>query len=175
LAGRKRLIDGQLLFMLAVLAALVAVGFWQGGGARVIEGLEGGGRLLVRIGLIVVVSLLVAGFAEVLVPKHWVQDALGEGSGLRGIATGVVAGAITPAGQYVAMPIAVVLLRSGAATAPVVAFLTAWSLLALHRLLAWEVPLLGVRFAATRWAICLLLPFLAGWVASFLQEKMRTP
>ncbi|NNL86745.1 MAG: hypothetical protein HKP27_13880 [Myxococcales bacterium] len=73
------------------------------------------------------------------------------------------------------MPIAVVLLRSGAATAPVVAFLTAWSLLALHRLLAWEVPLLGVRFAATRWAICLLLPFLAGWIASFLQAKMRTP
>ncbi len=175
MAGRKRLIDGQLIFMVAALALLVGIGFWQGGAPRVIEGFEGGGRLVMRIGLIVFVSLLVAGFAEVLVPKHWVQGALGEGSGFRGIATGVVAGAITPAGPYVAMPIAVVLLRSGAAAPPVIAFLTAWALLALHRLIAWEVPLLGLRFAAVRWAICLLLPFLAAWMATFLQDKLRTP
>ena len=161
--------------MVAALALLAGVAFFQGGSPRVIEGFEGGGRLVVRIGLIVLVSLLVAGFAEVLVPKQWVQGALGEESGFRGIATGVVAGAITPAGPYVAMPIAVVLLRSGAATPPVVAFLTAWSLLALHRLIAWEVPLLGLRFAAVRWGICLLLPFLAAWIATFLQDKLRTP
>ena len=49
-----------------------------------------------------------------------------------------------------------------------VAFLSAWALLALHRLVAWEVPILGWRFAALRYASCLVLPFLAGLVARAL-------
>jgi len=44
----------------------------------------------------------------------------------------------------------------------VVAYLTAWSLLALHRLVAWEVPILGARFALLRFAVSILLPILAG-------------
>ena len=47
----------------------------------------------------------------------------------------------------------------------VVAYLSAWSLLALHRLVAWEVPILGARFALLRYAICLGLPVLAGLLA----------
>ena len=34
-------------------------------------------------------------------------------------------------------------IRTGAGAGPVVAFLSSWSLLALHRLVAWEVPILG--------------------------------
>ena len=60
------------------------------------------------------------------------------------------------------MPIAAVLLRSGASSAAVVAFVAAWALLAVHRLVAWEVPILGWRFALLRYAVCLVLPVIAG-------------
>ena len=66
------------------------------------------------------------------------------------------------------MPIAAVMLRAGAATGPVIAFLTAWSLLALHRLVAWEVPILGWRIAALRYGVSLAIPVLAGLAARAL-------
>jgi hypothetical protein len=47
----------------------------------------------------------------------------------------------------------------------VIAYLTGWSLLAVHRLVAWEVPILGARFALVRYAICAVLPVLAGLLA----------
>jgi hypothetical protein len=55
--------------------------------------------------------------------------------------------------------------RAGAGAGPVVAFVAAWALLALHRLVAWEIPLLGWRIAALRYAVCLALPVAAGLLA----------
>ena len=63
------------------------------------------------------------------------------------------------------MPLAAGMLRSGAAPAAVVTFLSAWSLLSIHRLFAWEIPILGAPFALTRWALCLVLPVLVGVAA----------
>jgi hypothetical protein len=68
------------------------------------------------------------------------------------------------------MPLAAAMLRSGAAPAAVVAFVTAWSLLAVHRLFAWELPILGAPFALTRWGICLLLPVAAGALMRLFQR-----
>ena len=69
------------------------------------------------------------------------------------------------------MPIAVVMIRAGAATGPVVAYLTAWSLLSVHRLVAWEIPILGWQFAAIRYGASLLLPLMAGWLAAALMRS----
>jgi uncharacterized membrane protein YraQ (UPF0718 family) len=167
----RPVIDGQLLFLVALLAVLGALAWWRGGATLVSEGLVGGGSLLLRFSLVIAVSFLAAGFAEVLVPKGWVQEALGADSGLRGIVLASLAGVVTPAGPFVSMPIAAVLIRSGAAPGPVVAFLTGWSLLALHRLLAWEIPILGTRFALFRYAVSLLLPLLAGLIARALTRN----
>jgi hypothetical protein len=51
----------------------------------------------------------------------------------------------------------------------VVAFLTAWSLLALHRFVAWEIPILGWRLAALRYSVSLAIPVLAGLAARWLR------
>ena len=101
----------------------------------------------------------------VLIPREWVQTALGHDSGVRGIVLASAAGIATPAGPFVSLPIAATLLGAGAAPPAVIAYLSAWSLLALHRLLAWEVPILGARFALVRYAICIALPILAGLLA----------
>lgn len=160
---RSRIIfDPQLGLMLIILALLAALAWWRGGGPLLRKGLSDGGVLLARFAAIIAISFLAAGLAQALVPRAWVQAALGHGSGLRGILLATGAGIVTPAGPYVSMPIAAVLLRSGASPSAVVSFLTAWSLLALHRFVAWEVPIVGLRFALLRYGICLLLPILAG-------------
>jgi uncharacterized membrane protein YraQ (UPF0718 family) len=162
---RRSLVDAQLVGMVVLTAALGALAWLRGGDALVRAGLSEGAAQLVRFGLLIAVSFLAAGFAQVLVPAEWIRSALGREAGLRGIAIATAAGVATPAGPFVSLPIAATLLRLGADPAAVVAYLTAWSVLALHRLIAWEMPILGARFALVRYAICAALPILAGLLA----------
>lgn len=156
------MLDAQLGGMLALTAALAALAWWRGGAALVRSGAGEGLDQLLRFGLLIAVSFFAAGFAQALIPSEWIRTALGRDSGLRGIVLASAAGIATPAGPFVSLPIAATLLRGGAEPAAVVSYLTAWSLLAVHRLVAWEVPLLGARFALVRYAMCIALPFLAG-------------
>jgi uncharacterized membrane protein YraQ (UPF0718 family) len=158
----RTILDPQLGLMVLVLGLLAALAWWQGGAPLLRKGLSDGGALLLRFSAIIAISFLAAGLAQALVPRPWVQAALGHGSGVRGILLATGAGMVTPAGPYVSMPIAAILLRSGASPSAVVSFLTAWSLLALHRFVAWEVPIVGLRFALLRYGVSLLLPVLAG-------------
>jgi uncharacterized membrane protein YraQ (UPF0718 family) len=161
-------IDGTVLVLAGVLAGLAFLAWRQGGSELVWRGLGSGGNQLVRYGLVIALSFLAAGFAEVLIPTHWIRETFGEGSGLRGIVVASAVGIVTPAGPFVSMPIAAAMIRSGAGAGPVVAFLVGWALLALHRFLAWEVPILGLRLAALRYAVCLALPPLAGLAARII-------
>ncbi|MDJ0785609.1 MAG: permease [Myxococcota bacterium] len=154
--------EGQFWFMLVVLLLLAGVVGARGGADALGSAFGEGGGLLLRFGPVIVVSFLAAGLFQWLVPTEWVRENLGHEAGLRGILIATGAGMVTPAGPFVSMPIAAVLIRAGAAPPAVVAFLTAWSLLAMHRLVAWEIPILGLRFAAIRYGISLLLPVLAG-------------
>lgn len=162
------MLDATLILMLVLLVALAWLAHARGGGELLSRGLGGGAQLLLRYAPLLAVSFVAAGLAQVLVPQAWVQQNLGADSGLRGILIAVGAGVVTPAGPFVSMPIAAVMVRSGAGAGPVVAFVTAWSLLALHRVLAWEVPILGLRLAALRYGVCLVLPVAAGLLARVL-------
>jgi uncharacterized membrane protein YraQ (UPF0718 family) len=161
--------DSSLWILLALCALLATVAYARGGAPLVQEGLEGGGRMILRYALAIAVSFVAAGFAEVLLPRAWLSSSLGESSGLRGILIATGLGMLTPAGPFVAMPIAAVMLRSGAGVGPVVAFLSAWSLIAVHRLVAWEIPILGWPLAALRYGVSLGIPVLAGLAARSLR------
>jgi len=163
--GARPVIDTVFLILLALLLALVVLAWRTGGVEQVREGLGSGAGLLVRYSALLVVSFLAAGLAESLVPHEWVSRTLGRDSGVRGIVIATGVGALTPAGPFVSMPIAAVMLRAGASVGPVVAFLTGWSLLAVHRTLAWELPILGPRMTALRYGVSLVLPVLAGLLA----------
>jgi uncharacterized membrane protein YraQ (UPF0718 family) len=157
--------DKVFLILFAVLIALVVLAWREGGVEQVRSGLGGGASLLVRYSALLVVSFLAAGLAEVLVPQEWVNRTLGEDSGLRGILLATGMGALTPAGPFVSMPVAAVMLRAGAGIGAVVAFITGWSLLAVHRTLAWELPILGPRMTAIRYGVSIVLPVIAGLLA----------
>lgn len=159
------MIDGTLLLLVATVAALAWLAWVRGGEELLRRGLSDGMLLLYRYALLIVVSFLAAGLASANLPEQWMARNLGADSGLRGILIAAAAGTLTPAGPFVSMPIAAVMIRSGAGAGPIVAFLTGWALLALHRFVAWEVPILGWRFALLRYSSCLVLPPIAGLIA----------
>ncbi|MDB4729922.1 permease [bacterium] len=163
-----KIFDSNFWIVFGLLIALAGLAFGRGGTPLLSEALGNGARLFVRFGLVILLSFLVAGLAESLMPREWVSSALGEESGWRGLLLASAAGAITPAGPFVSMPIALTLLKSGAAPASVITFLSAWSLLAIHRLFAWEIPILGSGFALTRWSLCLVLPVIVGAASRLL-------
>lgn len=160
-----KILDSNFWIVFGLLAALSAIAVFRGGAPLLAEGLGSGTRLFLKFGAVIFLSFLVAGLAETLMPREWVAGALGEDAGVKGLFLASAAGMITPAGPFVSMPLAAGMLRSGAAPASVIVFLSSWSLLALHRLIAWEVPILGASFALTRYAACLFLPILVGLVA----------
>ena len=163
-----KIFDTNFWIVFGLLIALCGLALGRGGAPLLGEALGSGVRLFLRFGAVIFLSFLVAGLAETLMPREWVAAALGEESGWKGLFLASAAGAITPAGPFISMPLAAGMLRSGAAPAAVVAFLSAWSLLAIHRLFAWEIPILGAPFALTRWVLCLALPVLVGAAARLL-------
>lgn len=162
-----KVLDGNFWIVFGVLVALCGVALGRGGTPLLGEALGSGARLFLRFGAVIFLSFLVAGLAETLMPREWVSAALGDESGWKGLFLASAAGIVTPAGPFVSMPLAAGMLRSGAAPAPVVAFLTAWSLLAIHRLFAWEVPIMGASFAFIRWGLCLFVPVMVGAIARY--------
>ena len=75
--------------------------------------------------LLLVVAWIFAGYVGTMLPGGFVAKWLGHGSGWRGIALACVAGAMTPGGPYIAMPIVAGLYRAGVAEGALVAYLTA--------------------------------------------------
>nr|NIQ75514.1 permease [Gammaproteobacteria bacterium]NIW93851.1 permease [Phycisphaerae bacterium] len=84
---------------------------------------------------------------------------------------GTVVGGFTPGGPYVSLPIAAGLLRTGASIGTMVAFMTAWSLLAISRL-PLEVGLLGWQFTLVRLACTFFFPPIAGLIANILFSRV---
>ena len=163
-----KIFDTNFWVVSGLLIALGGIALARGGTPFLGESLGSGLRLFVRFAPVLIVSFLVVGLAEALLPREWVASVLGQDSGWRGLVLASAAGMVTPAGPYFSIPLAAGLLRTGAAPPAVVAFLASWSLLAIHRLLAWEIPLLGAPFAVTRWFLCLALPVLAGAIARLI-------
>ncbi|MBI4633138.1 MAG: permease [Deltaproteobacteria bacterium] len=116
----------------------------------------------------IVLAVLVSGFFAQIVPTELVAEWLGKDAGLRGIVIGSLVGGLTPGGPVICFPIVYVFLKTGAAVPALISFVTAWSVFAVHRVLAYEIPLMGVRFVKIRIISCLILPPLAGLMAEII-------
>jgi uncharacterized membrane protein YraQ (UPF0718 family) len=111
-------------------------------------------------------ALMTAVFVASLVPADLIGNWLGRESGLGGILLAALLGALVPGGPVIAIPTAVLLASSGAAMPQLVSFITAWSIFAVHRIVIFEIPLVGWRFTLLRLAVGLPLPFLAALLAA---------
>ena len=91
------------LIMAAIALGLFLLATAEGRGQN-ISGLKAGFRMLVEILPLLVFAFIIAGMVQVLLPRDLLSKWVGEQSGLKGIMIGVLAGAITPGGPYVSLP-----------------------------------------------------------------------
>ena len=113
----------------------------------------------------VALALLAAGFIGRIMPGEQIAHYIGPESGLLGILIASVAGGFVPSGPIVSFPVIVVFVQAGAGFPQICAFLTAWSVLALHRVFIYEIALMGWQFSASRLISSLVLPVINGLLA----------
>lgn len=120
--------------------------------------------LIVRMPIIIIaISLLIT-----LVPQDFIAEKLGVSAGMEGIFYGSILGAFLPGGPSIAFPVVVVLIKAGATGGPLIALITSWTVLAIHRLVLFEIPFMGIKFALLRLASSLILPPIAGILGGLL-------
>ena len=151
------------LVMGALAIVLFFIGFSKGQGQHV-QGLNMTWKMLLQIMPLLICAFVVAGMVQILLPKDLISRWVGAEAGMRGIFIGTIAGALTPGGPYTSLPIVAGLLRAGASTGTVVAFLTGWSLWAVARL-PMELGILGWKFTAIRFVSTFFFPPIAGLLA----------
>lgn len=111
------------------------------------------------------VALVSAGLFAELLPEQVVDRYLGDTSGLSGVLLGAALGVVTPGGAFVSFALAAGAMNAGATEPAMVAYLTAWSLFSLTKMMAEELAFLGPRFILARAAVSLPVPVIAGSIA----------
>jgi uncharacterized membrane protein YraQ (UPF0718 family) len=155
--------DTTTLILAAFAAILLAIAFWRGRDLP-LAGLLAAGRTLWRNLSLLLLGFVVAGLAQVLVPKELITRWLGAEAGVKGILTGCVVGGLVPGGPYATFPLVAALYRGGASLGAVVGFVSAWSLWSVSRLPV-EMALIDPKPALVRYAITFVMPPLAGLLA----------
>jgi uncharacterized membrane protein YraQ (UPF0718 family) len=110
-------------------------------------------------------ALLAASFISQLIPTEVIGRLIGAESGTRGMLLSCLLGGLVPGGPMISFPIALVIWQMGAGEAQMIAFLAAWSIFAVHRIISYELPIMGGRFVVVRLVSSWMLPPLAGAIA----------
>jgi uncharacterized membrane protein YraQ (UPF0718 family) len=121
---------------------------------------------------LLIFAFITAGMVQVLIPREAIASWVGEESGIRGILLGTLAGAITPGGPYVSLPVAAGLLKAGAGIGTMVAFVASWSLIAVARL-PLQVGIMGWRFSVVHLLSVMIFPPIAGLIANQLVRWIK--
>ena len=140
------------------------------GPTAVMEALLSAGELIGLVIPLVIVAMVMAAYAQALLPREAVERWLGRDAGWRALFIAIAAGAITPGGPFMAFPLVVGLRAVGASVPVCITYLTAWSVLGIQRILIWELPFFGPEFVALRLLVSLPLPFIAGVAAGWLGD-----
>jgi uncharacterized membrane protein YraQ (UPF0718 family) len=153
-------------YVLAAVAVILAVVAYLKDPGLPMVGVRNGLSLLWFVLPRLVPALILAGLMQVLVPQEVVARHFGQQGGMKSLVIASAAGVLTPGGPMVSVPLLVAAANSGAAMPSLVAYMTAWSLFGLQRIIAWEAPLMGWRFVSVRVLASFSLPIIAGWLVT---------
>ena len=156
------------LAVVTLLTALLGAIAWLRPGRLHAQGFKFATLQVRTMGPRVLVGILAASFVAELLPKDIVAELAGADSGWRGILLATAIGAAIPTGPMVLFPVAVALQEVGVGAPQIVALVTSWCLLAVHRLVVWEIPVMGVNFVVARLAASALFVPLSGFCAGWL-------
>jgi uncharacterized membrane protein YraQ (UPF0718 family) len=155
--------DTTTLVLAAVAVVLLAVAFWRGRDLP-LAGLLAAGRSLWRNLPVLLLGFVMAGLAQVLIPRDLITRWLGAGSGFKGIMIGCVVGGLVPGAPYATFPLVATLYRAGASLGAVTGFISAWALWSVSRL-PLEIALIDSKPALVRYAVTFVVPPIAGLLA----------
>ncbi|MEM6322449.1 MAG: hypothetical protein AAF748_02130 [Pseudomonadota bacterium] len=164
--GRARAFDTSFFVLAAICAGAALAVAWLQGPGRVVEIAV---RYLGFLALLmpkILCGFFVAAAVPLLIPRETLSHWVGRESGLRGLVVSSLAGGLIPGGPMMVFPLALGFRASGASTAVIIAFVSAWCLYSLNRTLIWEMSFLSVDVVLLRILICLPFPILAGFLAS---------
>jgi uncharacterized membrane protein YraQ (UPF0718 family) len=154
---RRKKMDASswILLLLTVLALAVAALRdpqlpWQG--------LLSTRRLLGSVWLELCLGFILAGLFDVLIPSATLIRWLGDERPWRGILIGWGAGLVIPGGPYLLFPMVANLFAKGAGAGPLIALVTAKTLMSPIRMLTYEAPLVGWPFTLARFIPGVFLP-----------------
>ena len=170
-SGRK----SQMVFptiIMAVLAIILYIIAYVKGEGQHITGMKSAFQITIETLPLIIFAFIVAGLVQTLLPRDLISRWVGIESGFRGIIIGTIAGGLTPGGPYVSLPIVAGLLKAGAGTGTMVAFLTSWSLWAVARL-PMEFGILGWKFTLIRLVSTFFFPPAAGFMANILSRLIK--
>jgi len=170
-------IFGNRVFVIVALVALASgYALYEAKGAHAVRAaLHDDLQLFLILIVFLPAVLLLASIVEVMLPKSVVERWLGVGSGVKGIAVATFAGAFTPGGPFLAFPMVLALYRAGADWAPLITYITSWSILSMPRVLVFEIPIAGAEFTLVRFLSCLILPPIAGVAAGLIVRVYAPP
>lgn len=161
--------DTPTFIMMALAVVLFLIACLKGENSHIL-GLKAGMELLIKVMPRVFFAFIVAGMIQVLLPKAFILKWVGSDSGMKGILVGTIAGALTPGGPFTHFPIIASFYKAGADIAPMIAYLTAWSVLGVHRIIIWEIPLLGNRVTFIRVLVSMFFPVIAGLLTKLISS-----
>jgi uncharacterized membrane protein YraQ (UPF0718 family) len=164
--------DTSTIIMMAGAAIMLVAVYWKAPEAAQ-KGLSATAALILEITPRMIAAFTLAGLFQAIVPEDVIVRWMGHGSGIRGLLIGMTLGSVTPGGPMTHFPVIASLFKMGVGIGPLVAYLTAWSLFGLQRIIMWEIPFLGPQVVAIRVAVSLLFPFISGWLCELVWNKLH--
>ena len=161
--ARSKSMNTTTWILVAVAAILLVIAFRQDRDLP-LAGLLAAGRTLWRNLLLLLLGFVVAGLAQVLIPRELITRWLGTEAGVKGVLIGCVVGGLVPGAPYATFPLVAALYQGGASLGAVVGFVSAWSLWSVSRL-PLEMALIDPRPALVRYVITFVVPPIAGLLA----------
>lgn len=125
--------DISTLIMFAA-AFLFLIAVYLKSPASATEGLQTAFYLFLEVVPRMAAALMIAGLIQVLVPQEVIARWMGKESGLQGLFVANALGALTPGGPMSQFPIIASLYKIGIGIGPLVAYMTAWSLMGFQRI-----------------------------------------
>ena len=154
------------LFLWAIVAGLAVAVHRRRGRAGVKQGGAFALKQAKDLSMRLPFALLTAAFLGEALPMEQLAQFIGPHSGVQGLVLSALLGGLLPGGPMTSFPIALVILQAGAGTPQIVSFIAGWSVFAMHRVIAYEAPIMGWRFVGLRMLACAALPVLSGLLAA---------
>jgi len=165
---RRRWLDWSILFFLVLCLGSGILSWWLNGPAAVAAEARDAAWGIASVVPQLTLGILVAAFAQTVIPRDTVGRMLGEQSGLKGLVLATAFGSVMPGGPFASFPLVYALAQAGADMGALIAFLIAWATISVSRLLIWEIPFMGFDFGMLRFVSSLPLPILAGLLARII-------